>query len=301
MTVPHAFDWYQASIPAPPKAVVDVFLADFPEAHDVQHSDRGGNGFKASSLIRDREGDTLAIIRHGGNPQPNVQLSSHNATPGASLIRKHWPDHRVSRADVACDFAAGETLYDTLVDQCRVVADTRNIYSGREIRPDHPIAGRCWYLGKPTSNVMLRAYEKGLEQRAKGVADAPEDWVRLELQVRPQKDGKSTVALLSPDQLWGSSRWSRDVAAIVLKHDADRINIDPRQEPDWKRLMAHLVHQYRASAIDIGARLATNEHGLIDPTDRDAIAMFCDHLRDDMIREHEARYGIPVTAIFPVA
>jgi|TARA_B100000530_G_scaffold225091_1_gene145125 hypothetical protein len=290
MTVAEQFDWYQATIQAPPKDVVDALAGSFADFHDVRHLDRGGHGFTESALLRDREGDTLALVRYGGNSTPNVQTTSHRAIEGSRIIRKHWPKHRVSRLDVAADFD-GPGIYTDLVEACRGIADTHHMTSGREIKPDDPEAGRTYYLGAAASNVMLRVYEKGREQRAKGVKDAPLDWVRTELQVRPQKAAKSALATIEPAEVWGASKWSVDVGHAVVARRAARIVLDPRDEPDAERTMGVLAHQYRLFALDYGTRRCEVDHGQVDPSARDAIRAFCDALCARMIAEHEARIG----------
>lgn len=290
MTIAHQFDWYQASIPAPPQVVVDTLASSFDDFHDVKHLDRGGSGYTESAMLRDREGDTIALVRYGGNQHPNVQTSSFRAIAGSAAIRKHWPDHRVSRLDVACDFD-GPEVYTEITTACRGIADVHRLSSGREFVPDDPEAGRTYYLGSAASNVMLRAYEKGREQRAKGVADAPIDWTRVELQVRPQKAAKTTLATMQPEAAWGVARWTQDVGMLMLSKEAERILIDPRIESDAERTMGHVVHQYRLFALDYGTRVSEVVHGLIDPTPTEAFRAFCDRLFERMCAEHEARTG----------
>lgn len=290
MTHVHQFDWYQATVPALPQVVVDTLAASFEDFHDVKHLDRGGNGYTESAILRDREGDTIALVRYGGKNLPNVQTSSFRAIAGSEAIRLHWPEHRVSRLDVACDFD-GPEVYTEIVTACRGIADTHRMTSGREFVPDDPDAGRTYYLGASASNVMLRAYEKGREQRAKGVADAPLDWTRCELQVRPQKEAKSTLATMLPEAAWGVSRWAQDVGMLMLSKEAERILIDPRVESDAERTMGHVVHQYRLFALDYGTRVSEVVDGLVDPTPTEAFRAFCDRLFERLCKEHEARTG----------
>jgi DNA relaxase NicK len=62
-------------------------------------------------------------------------------------------------------------------------------------------------------------YEKG-KQPEYAHLNKP-DWVRLELQVRPQKEAKDSFSTLSPLQVWGASKWSRDLAARILAEHVD--------------------------------------------------------------------------------
>jgi hypothetical protein len=43
----------------------------------------------------------------------------------------------------------------------------------------------------------------------------------LEIQVRPAKDAKASFATLSPLEVWGASKWTRQLAAEVLEQMLD--------------------------------------------------------------------------------
>ena len=65
----------------------------------------------------------------------------------------------------------------------------------------------------------MRLYEKGKQPEFEHLARP--HWARIEVQVRPAKDAKTTFATLSPEEVWGASRWTRDVAAQVLQAHVD--------------------------------------------------------------------------------
>jgi DNA relaxase NicK len=74
-------------------------------------------------------------------------------------------------------------------------------------------------LGAPTSPTKFRLYEKGKQPEYSHLARV--DWVRAEVQVRPQKEAKASYASISPLDAWGASRWSRDLAAQILANHVD--------------------------------------------------------------------------------
>lgn len=60
--------------------------------------------------------------------------------------------------------------------------------------------GQTLYLSSVSSAVTMRIYEKS-KQLGRGT-----EWVRAELQVRPQKNVKHVVATLSPVEVWGIAK-----------------------------------------------------------------------------------------------
>ena len=68
-------------------------------------------------------------------------------------------------------------------------------------------------------------------------------WARIEVQVRPAKEAKETFASLSPMDVWGASRWTRDIAAKVLEQH--------RPTPSRDHLQAHRPRN--SPAVDVQA------------------------------------------------
>lgn len=283
------FDWYQATIASPPQSIVDAAMASLDNAHDVHHLDRGGSGYRATTLIRDKGQDTIATLLHGSkSAAPNLRGTSHNAVPVSAMIRKHWPIHAVSRLDVAEDMTS-EGLFERIEDRMRGIARGHGLESGLSFIPDCLEKGRTYRVGAPMSATMVRLYEKGLEQRGKGVEDADPHHVRLEIQARPQKSAKQRFASLEPSAVWGSSKWTQVLAEHVMGLEVERLNLRPREETDLERTTAHVVQQFGQHAVKHGTVIATHEQGLVDPSERDAILMWCDRLASDMIRAAQER------------
>lgn len=283
------FDWYQATIASTPQGIVDVAMASLDDAHDVDHMDRGGSGYTSTTLIRNKGRDTIATLLHGSkSAAPNLRGTSHNAVPVSAMIRKHWPKHAVSRLDVAEDMTA-DGLFGRIEDRMRAIALKSGLDSGLSYIPDCAEKGRTYRVGAPTSATLVRLYEKGLEQQGKGVADADPHHVRLEIQARPQKAAKLTFATLEPAAVWGSSKWTQVLAEHVMGLDVERLILRPREETELERTTAHVVYQFGKHAVKHGTVIAEHEHGLIEPTKRDAILMWCDRLATQMIRAEEDR------------
>jgi len=288
------FDWYQATIDAPAQVILDAAMASLDGAHEVEHIDRGGSGYKASAAIRDRRGDMMAFMLHGSkSAAPNLRGSSHHAEPIASFIREHYPVHAVSRVDVAEDMTAPD-LFESLKTVMQRISTAHGLESGLSIIPDTAERGSTYYVGSDKSATRVRLYQKDFERASKGeiaLAEADPDLTRLEIQCRPQKKAKRMFATKTTEEAWGASKWTQHLASVVLKLDVERLNLRPREESDLERTTAQIVHQYRKHAIKHGTVISRMEDGLVMPSARDAIEAFAERLKTDMLREHEIRTG----------
>lgn len=289
------FDWYQATVPQDVDLILDAAMSELPGAHDVERLDRGGKGYTAMCLIRDQERDVIGTVLHGSSSAaPNVKGTGINAEPVADLIRKHWPLHSVSRLDVAEDMTA-PGLFGELSEKMRKVGKAFDMDSGLEFVPDVAEKGRTYRLGSPSSDVLVRCYEKGLELQGKGVEDADPHHVRLEIQVRPQKAAKKRFASIAPAEVWGSSRWTKQLASTVLSLDVERVLVNPRVRSGLEATTAHVVAQYLQHAIKHGTVIGERRHGLVDMTEEEAVDYWLHKVRELMgskIRSDRIRDGI---------
>lgn len=244
MGLAHRFDWYQATVPATQPALLAALLADLPEGV-VQEVGKGFNSF-AHRVDLSEDGEVLATIMHGGvNPQPNVKSSGDNAPALAQFLRRQFPEHRVSRLDVCLDMR-GDGLFDDIV---RVMSHVGRDFrlKGEKIIPDDLDDGSTYYLGSRASPLRIRCYEKG-KQLYKLTGDPVWrmffDWVRLELQVRPEKGFKLTAASMEPDAFWGCSAWTREIAEGAMSMNPDPVAMKPTRIADHERAMRALTAQY---------------------------------------------------------
>lgn len=212
----------------------------------VLEGGRGLNGYERSMTLK-REGETLVKVFYGGyNGWPNVLASGAATDDVAPVVRGAWPVHEVTRMDSAQDFdSAGG--YDT-VRVALVGIHEQSGISKREIESTvNGIRSRTIYLGSPSSRVQARLYEKGMFEHQLGNGEAPENWFRLEVQVRPTGDARSRAAEVDPAEAWGFSPWTRELAAVVLGLNVDRVNMQLKREPDYMRAVAALRRQYTAT------------------------------------------------------
>lgn len=254
------FDWYQATIPDHPLDVVSAVHERLAPGGLVQEG-RGQNGYRQTFTVRQSDGDRVAVVMCGGNngAHPNAMASGSVAHPFASLVRELWPAHKVTRMDSAEDVAE-EGAYDLLEGVCRTLAQERSL-KGRRILPDDPAEGRTYYIGSPSSDVRTRLYDKTAEARRslppERYHEIPDHWARIEAVVRPRKEAGYVAASLTPEQAWGCSAWTHELARRLFSLDVARIEMQAGRESDHERAYRFLLQQYgptlRRMVADLGS------------------------------------------------
>ena len=238
------FDWYQATISAPPISLIDNLTEQLDVTEVIEG--RGMHNYHASYKLQNARKETVAIVLAGGpNGNPNAWASGQATDRFVEVVRGEY-SHRVTRCDVAEDFAA-VGAYDTLEAICRANLEGRSV-KGRAIVPDDPTEGRTYYMGAATSDVRARLYDKAAELRAKMPperhCEIPEHLARLEIQVRPRKLWKEAASVLKPEQMWGLSSWTLDLARQVFDLPLERIKMNVRTETDFERAYRFMLMQY---------------------------------------------------------
>ena len=234
------FDWYQASIPEVKPAAVMAALAKSDYYGEWQES-RPLKGYDAGAEFN-VGGETRFRINFGGQNEqhgPNVLASGGAAPLLAQVIRRHFPRHRVSRLDSCEDFHHRDA-YPYLRKIALRVAKLQKVQCREIVKPiAESDDGRTLYLGGASSAVTMRIYEKG-KQLGCGT-----EWVRAELQVRPQKDVKQVVATLSPVEVWGIAKWSHSMGVQIGNTDLQRVDTSIYQPSDHDRAYHFMLGQYR--------------------------------------------------------
>lgn len=170
--------------------------------------------------VKDHAGDQVLAVLYGGRQADRIMFEvKGDRTPKAVESLREAAEHRVTRVD-ACNDWDRPGAFDELLAAVMEVKSRHRLFGER--RGDweaFPELGRTQYLGAATSAVRARLYEKGKQPEYRHINRL--DWVRLELQVRPTKDAKATFSTLSPAEVWGASRWTRNLAAVVLEQILD--------------------------------------------------------------------------------
>lgn len=256
----HEFDWYQATVHAMPEALIAGLMVNLPDGI-IRTDAKGFNSYARRADLQDIHGELYATVMHGGvNPHPNVKSTSDHAPALAGVLRHTWPDHRVSRLDVAVD-GRGDGLFDEVVRLMSAVGRSHRM-KGEKIIPDDLDDGSTYYLGSRTSALRVRCYEKG-KQLFKETGDPVWrnffDWTRIELQVRPEKAFKSTASKLEPAEFWGCAQWTRDLASGVLAMQPEAVTMKPTRIADHERAMRALTAQYGPTILRQVERLGSWE------------------------------------------
>ena len=259
------FDYYAARVETEPPALISECLK---LGHEIRPCDglakayRYRQGFQVHSHQR----GVVATIFAGGNGVHPFAYATSDATDAfVDLVRTRWPDrHLPTRMDPCQDFNDAEAF-------------TRLRRIGRGVAKEHglafpalsdelnPKAGRTQYLGSPKSDYRARLYEKGWEQVGKlGIASPeglpddfrilneatgelvrPADWVRLEGQCRPKgEEARRLAAVATPEQAWGFTAWTYDLAKRALALDLGRLYIRTRKRSTDEQALHWMCRQY---------------------------------------------------------
>jgi hypothetical protein len=258
---PHGGSWSQSAF--------DYARATVLEAHPVMVLDHLQDGlsdlgrpvtretgaavkhYSEHVALTDRFGRVLADVFWGGqNGRPNVEAKGSNAVLVVPLLRSLGP-HRPSRLDVKRD-ATAPGLFRQLRTRAGEFAAERDLRI-RDIANNHPDRGDTFYLGGRQSQVTWRVYQPCLKRAEEEgrtgdeITPAERDAVRVELEFKPQKDRAKTVAsAISPDDAWGVSMWSAELAGEVFSMNVQPISISDRRESDRNRALRFMATQYRS-------------------------------------------------------
>ena len=230
------FDWYAATVTAPHEEVLGEACEAFELAGVEMIRPRHGYRYAAAVTRGDRR---LAEVLWGGNPGCHVIGTGEDAPAVSELLRERWPVHRVTRVDVAEDYAA-PGVWDELVSVVLELAD-RHELKVRHVGDFHRQEdGRTVYVGAPSSVGRVRVYEKGLQ-----VGGDP-DWVRVELVARPsRREARVAMAALSPPACWGVTSWCAELAEELGAEAVARFKAGTVYQPgNVERARAALLHQY---------------------------------------------------------
>jgi hypothetical protein len=213
------FDAYSATTQA---VKADALVSLFPvvTAGLEVRQGRGFHRFAERLSILDG-GHEVGSVQWGGDAHGDrVMLEvKGERTPDVVERLRRLCEHRVTRVDSCADFDAPRA-FERLYRSCRSVKKAHRVIGGKAGDwDDFPERGRTLYLGSTSSPSRSRLYEKG-KQREYAHLSRP-NWARLEVQVRPAKEAKTEFAKLDPTEVWGASRWTRDLAALTLKQHVD--------------------------------------------------------------------------------
>lgn len=186
---------------------------------DEAKQGKGFHTFAERVSVRNDHGEEVGSVSWGGHQGDRVMLEvKGERTPGVvERLRSHFP-HRCTRVDSCADFERPGAFEELLEPVLRAKADHR-LYGERRGDWEYPELGRTQYLGANSSAVRARLYEKGKQPEYRHL-NRP-NLCRLEIQVRPAKEAKTAFSTLNPLEVWGASKWTRQLASDVLEQLLD--------------------------------------------------------------------------------
>ena len=247
------FDAYTATTTtATPSEVLAASAGVFGLFADMQMKQGKGQHQFGEKLAITDDGREVMAVQWGGSHGDRVMVEvKGERTPAAVEAFRAAFRHRVTRVDACADFDA-PGVFDELYKNCVKVKRANRLKGSKHGDwDDYPEDGRTLYLGSPNSAVRARLYEKGKQPGYVHLGRS--DWVRLEVQARPASpEQKEQFAHLAPLDVWGASKWTRDLAAAVLRE-----YVDPHPAGSIYRLsqrdtaLAWMCKQYGAHLVSL--------------------------------------------------
>ena len=241
---PPRFDWYQGTVEMPSDHLIDLATTVLGDESPVPAP--GRNGYARGWEIR-KEGARSAIVYEGGiHDSPHVIATGENAPPLANFLRRSTRSHRVSRADVCVDTDT-PGAFKSLFTALRTISKDAGLTATLMHNPDDGEAGATYYVGSKTSEVRARLYEKGKQLPE---AERP-NWVRFEVQARPQRERKSWTSEAGEWDVLGSAQWSRRFAAETLSVAATAPPTRSERVSDLEGALRTLSAQYGRRMLEL--------------------------------------------------
>ena len=257
------FDWYQATVEDSPVVVIETLKK---LGHEVRTADGPAKAYRYRQgwEIHHNDLGVVARVFAGGNgDKPHVLASSENTDAFVDLVRTEWAGkHLVTRMDAAQDFNE-PGAYRRLRRVARKVAKGHRMAFPAVGDELNHMAGRTQYIGSKKSDYLGRLYEKGYEQLAKlkvqapyleletitnistGESVRPEDWVRLELQARPQgEEARRAASICTPEQAWTFTDWTQELAREAMALDLERFYVRTRKMSKDEEALRWMCQQY---------------------------------------------------------
>lgn len=246
------FDWYQATIINYSSAEKALWFAnDLAKYFDLSEVVPAKPQMGFTDSVQLLRGSTkLVQIFWGGNDGIHFRASSDESEILAAWLKMNrdrdlmnW--FKATRIDSAIDIELqGE--FDRITGKLLEYANNRKPKPLKiSMAGDwHNGQGRTLYIGSRQSQVYLRIYEKGFETAHKlGAEVSRPHWVRIEAEIKPQKDFKVTASTLSPDECFAVSWLPEALQAIGLSVE-EKIDVSSERITDFERQKYYFLKQW---------------------------------------------------------
>ena len=244
------FDAYTATTLAVKPGDVLPWFFEGKVGGQTLHMGKGFHTFKDRIAVKDASGQEVGSVSYGGSQGDRVMVEvKGEGTPEVVERLRSAAEHRCTRVDACADFDRPGAWEALLGPVLQVKAEHR-LYGERRGDWEFPEKGRTQYLGANSSAVRARLYEKGKQPEYAHLEHF--DLCRLEIQVRPAKDAKVEFSRLQPVEVWGASKWTRQLAALVLQE-----HVDPhppgtvRRDSARDRALMWMIRQYGPHLVSL--------------------------------------------------
>lgn len=211
------FDWYSCTIDLSINTIMDGFSSAYPCS--TWERGRGRNGYLYGADLLTPDAKNICRVFWGGDSQGTacfVESSGESAETFSRVVRRLFPVHRLSRADIACDFVdAGAWLSLSglgvfLSKKFNLVNRYVGEHGAHDV--DSPlIPGRTLYVGSRSSVHYLRIYEKGKKECA-----VSPDWVRFEMEFKPRGIARERYSSATHSEMLAATRQGADALRILF-------------------------------------------------------------------------------------
>ena len=212
----------------------------------------GYHGFHHKRAYVGEDGAEWCSILWGGPRHGDLvmcEVKGERTPDFVQGLREQVPVHSCTRVDSAADLEE-DGIWDRLLPIVMDIKTRHRLRGERRGDWDFPEDGRTQYLGSPTSAVRVRMYEKGKHPHHRHWGRY--DWVRVECQVRPEKDAKTVYAAATASQVWGASPYTRELAATILEAQVQPLPpYAARRENGRDRALRFMCQQYGAHLLSL--------------------------------------------------
>jgi hypothetical protein len=246
------FDAYTATVRGVEHGVLTSLAGRFMVSGDKTRTSQGYHGFEHKLAVKGDDGAEWVSVLWGGERHRDLvmcEVKGERTPEVVEAIRETLPGHNCTRSDSAADHDQ-PGLWETVLPVALRIKRDFHLRGEKRGDWDYPEDGRTLYLGAPTSAVRVRIYEKGKQPEYRH--HQRPDWVRIECQVRPEKEAKRVYAAASAMQVWGASPYTRELAARVLELQVGSLPpYAARRQNERDRALAFMCQQYGAHLVSL--------------------------------------------------
>lgn len=264
-----SFDWYEATIffgsiadydTSVFDGTVETFIADILDDFDHVYSVKSviaKNGWRNAVVLHNGADNFCRIYWNHSSAARHclsVQFTGSSSTTGANWLRAHFPDHSVTRCDIAADTVfespAQSVTATQMFEHCIAIAQDMCLKTS-VIGDWFGDGGRTLYIGSAKSAYRMRIYEKGKQDDNAAIGGL--NWVRFELVCRPDKKCRADASLLTPHEIMGSYKYAARVLSLYYKQVdiTDSLNKVVKQSTNLNSSLEFMCRQYKSHLIQL--------------------------------------------------